>query len=173
MRKTFHVRKSKNLLVVESMIVRSGTSNLFSATPILLDYIQYYLMLLEQCHAILAKQLVTATRSDVNPNRVCLLTWLDCFFVVFSRSNFNSITFRGSISCIVNNNELTKKKHSKLDKILSKNFRNTIFVLQKTTNPQNKQSGVQEISADVCVTDFFRITESSQTFLKTKSFDII
>ena len=79
--------------------------------------------------------------------------------------NFNSVDFWSNMSCIVLDFELADKNVVKeLEVFLRAKFRVTLFVLQKSTNPQSKRFALQETYTEVCGTVKIRITMSFDTF---------
>ena len=69
-----------------------------------------------------------------------------CLYVkLFEPHLFNSVDFWSIMSCIIVDIELTDKNViNELLVFLTARFRDTHFVLQKCTNPQNKRFGAQE-----------------------------
>ena len=62
------------------MVVVTSTWSSFSAISKQSDYMQYYIMLLEQCGHIVAKVQATVTWLNEDQIQVCLVTWLDYSF---------------------------------------------------------------------------------------------
>ena len=68
--------------------------------------------------------------------------------------------------CIVLDSELTHK--NVIEDLLVFKFRDTQFVLQKSTNPQNKLFGVQKLCTQLLGTVYVVITVSFPTFFLEK-----
>ena len=84
---------------------------------------------------------------------------------LFLPSMFNSVDFWSSMSCIVLVIEFADLKANKALGFLSMGkFRDSHFVLQKSTNPQDKRFGVQESCSELCGTVGAWITMSFPTF---------
>ena len=118
-----YVRWTKNLNLVEPLVMGTRTWNYYFVISKYLDYTQYYLMPPEQCGHIVAKDVVTVTWLDEDQIHVCSVYWmfdwitnscltglLFCLYVkIFLPSIFKSVDFWNSMSCIVLDIELTEK----------------------------------------------------------------
>ena len=91
---------------------------------------------------------------------------LFCLYVkLFLPFIFNSVVFWSSMSCVVLNSELNDNKFFKnWEFFLMVTFRDTLFVLHKSRNPQNTRFGEQKTCTELCGTVDVWITVSSQTF---------
>ena len=69
-----YVSWTKNLNLVEKLVMETPTCSLYFATPKYSDYMQYYTMLLEQFDYKPEKDLATATRLFEVQTVVCLVT---------------------------------------------------------------------------------------------------
>ena len=99
----------------------------------------------------------------------CLLGHLTgrlfCLFVkLFLPSILTSVDFWSSMSCIVLDKEVADKKRFLKNWVFYfiAKFRDTQFVLQKSTNPQNERFGEQRTCTDLCGTVDVWITVSFQ-----------
>ena len=72
-----YVRWTKNLDLVEPLVMGTHTLYFFLVISKFLDSTQYYMMLLEQCRHILAKVQVTVKWLDQDQIHVCSVKWLD------------------------------------------------------------------------------------------------
>ena len=75
-----HLRWSKNLFLMKLMVKVACTSSFCFVFSKYLDYMQYYMMLLEQCRHIAAKVQDTVSWLEEDQRHVCLVTWLDNSF---------------------------------------------------------------------------------------------
>ena len=101
------------------------------------------MMLLEHCDHIMLKVAATVTWLHVYRINVCLVTWLDFFFLYvkfFVPSIFNSVAFWSSMSCNSLVFELADKNVNRELGVffLMEFFSDTHFVVQTGTNPQKK-----------------------------------
>ena len=62
------------------MVMGTSTWSLNILNPKKLEYMQYYMMLEEQCDHLVAKAQATVTRTNEDQILVCLLVWLDYSF---------------------------------------------------------------------------------------------
>ena len=108
--------------------------------------------------------------SGQGPNSclLCQVTGiLFCLYIkLFPPSILNSVDFWSSMSCIVLDIQQSDKNSllRNCEFLLMAKFRVTHFVLQKSTNPQNKRFGAQENCTELCGTVDVWITVSFQTF---------
>ena len=84
----FWVRRTETLISVEPVVMVTRTWILSFVISNYSDYMQYYLMLLEQCGHIVEKDLATVTCLDEDQICVFLVTWLDYFFLPFALKTF-------------------------------------------------------------------------------------
>ena len=75
-----YVRWTKNLNLVEPLVIESRSWSFYFVTPKYLDHMQYYMMLLEQCGHLVAKVQATDTRLGEDQINFCLLASLDYSF---------------------------------------------------------------------------------------------
>ena len=107
------MRWTKNLNLEELLAMGTRTWSFYFVSSKYLDYKQYYMMLLEQCWRIVAKDLFTVTCFGRGPIS-CLLGHviglLFCIYVnIFLFSIFTSADFRNSMFLIVLDTELTEE----------------------------------------------------------------
>ena len=69
-----YVRWTKNLNLVEPLVMGTRTWSFYFVISEYLNYTQNYMMLLEQCGHIVVKDLLTVTRLDEDQIHVCLVT---------------------------------------------------------------------------------------------------
>ena len=86
-----------------------------------------------------------------------------CLYVkFFLPSIINCVDFRNCMYSILSGQ--TEALLRNWEFLLTSNLRDTHFVLQKSTNPQNKRFGAQKICTELCGTVDVWITMSFQTF---------
>ena len=88
----FHVRCSIYFRSVETLVIKTRVCHSFLATPEKLDFLQHYLLLLEQFGHILAEDLAAATWLEKHPILVWLATWMKYLLSlhkVFTVCHFN------------------------------------------------------------------------------------
>ena len=68
------MRWTKNLFLVDSLVMEVLIWTLYFVTPKHSDYTQYYMMLLEQFDYIVAKDLITVISLDEDQILACLVT---------------------------------------------------------------------------------------------------
>ena len=151
-----YVRWTKNLSLVEPLVMVTHTWSFYFVTSNYLDYMQYYMMLQEQCEHIVAKVQATGTWLDEDRIHVCLVAWLDypfalrrqTFCLPFSTlSSFEAVCLELYQMLSLQIWTLTVNWYF----LLMPKFRATHF-LQKSTNPPSKHFGVQETCTAFCGT---------------------
>ena len=166
----YYVRWTKNLNLVEPLVMGTRNWNFCVVISKYLDYTQYYMVLLEQCVRIVAKVQATATWLHEDQIHVCLVSWQDycfCLYVkLFVPSIFKSVDFWSSMSCIVLDIELADKNFIKeLGVFFDGRVQGYSFRPPKTYKPTKQSFWCTRILHEIVWNSGRWITVSFQTFL--------
>ena len=104
MLKFLHGSWTKNITLMEPLVMRTGSWHLHFVTPEYLNHMQNYMMLLKHCDHTVVKVLASVTWLLEDHIKVCLVTWLGYSFAFlwnFLPSIFSFDDFWSSMFCIV------------------------------------------------------------------------
>ena len=140
-----YVRRTKNLGLVELLVMVTRTGSAYLVISKFSDYLQNYMMPLEQCGHKVVRSPATITWLDEDRFHVAVSrgTWLD-YFLLLSKT-LSAFCFRFCRLLKQNVSQCTRYQVSKFQNfrgigslLLVVMFTDTQFVWQKGTNPQNE-----------------------------------